>query len=113
MPPPILPAIPRISREKTTIMSTMGSTQDSSTDRMGLMGSTYSGPKLVMPCSSSREQDHRPGCSSVRGAEVDQGFPAAGALGLILALDRLLLGAVPSNRGRSSTPPVVPLSWGV
>ena len=55
MPPPILPAIPRISREKTTIMSTMGSTQDSSTDRMGLMGSTYSGPKLVTPCSSSRE----------------------------------------------------------
>ncbi|CUO84605.1 Uncharacterised protein [Flavonifractor plautii] len=67
MPPPILPAIPRISREKTTIMSTMGSTQDSSTDRMGLMGSTYSGPKLVMPWASMRATSS--GMSSVRGAQ--------------------------------------------
>ncbi|CUO84573.1 Uncharacterised protein [Flavonifractor plautii] len=35
------------------------------------------------------------------GAEVDQGLPAAGALGLILALDRLLLGGCPVQQGQA------------
>ena len=39
-------------------------------------------------------------CLGDGGAEVDQGFPAAGALGLILALDRLLLGGCPVQQGQ-------------
>ena len=46
--------MPRMSREKATMMITMGSTQDTSREMMGFMGSTYSVPSWAMPCSSSR-----------------------------------------------------------
>ena len=39
-------------------------------------------------------------CLGDGGAEVDQGLPAAGALGLILALNRLLLGGCPVQQGQ-------------
>ena len=44
----------RNRKEKSSTMTTMGSTQEMSMETMGLSSSTYSGPKLVTSCSSSR-----------------------------------------------------------